>query len=40
MTEPLPEDRPWTEDEWEQFMRESDVRSAKFRELLETLHGL
>lgn len=30
-------ERPWTEREWERFMLESDVRSAKFGELLETL---
>ena len=29
---------PWTEAQWEAFMRRSDVRSAKFGELLETLH--
>ena len=28
---------PWTEQQWEQLMRRSDVRSAKFGELLETL---
>lgn len=31
------DDRPWTEEQWEKAMRESDVRSAKFGELLETL---
>jgi len=30
-------DRPWTEDEWEQLFRRSDVRSARYGELLETL---
>ena len=28
---------PWTEEQWEQFMRQSDVRTAKYGELLETL---
>ena len=32
-----PDDPPWTEDQWERFMQRSDVRSAKFGELLETL---
>jgi hypothetical protein len=32
-----PEDeRPWTEEQWEKFMKESDVRAARFGELLET----
>ena len=31
------EEKPWGEAEWEKSMRESDVRSAKFGELLETL---
>src|SRR2546425_483984 len=31
-----PDDRPWTEEQWERFMEKSDVRSAKFGELLET----
>lgn len=30
-------DRPWTEDQWEAFMKRGDARSAKFGELLETL---
>src|SRR5438552_6094966 len=30
------DDRPWTEAQWEAFMKRSDVRSAKFGELLET----
>lgn len=30
-------DRPWTEDEWEQLFRRSDVRSARYGELWETL---
>ena len=39
----MPEDEfddnelPWTEKQWEELMRRSDVRSAKFGELLETL---
>lgn len=37
MIDPLPNDRPMTEAEWERFMQESDARSAKFGELLETL---
>jgi hypothetical protein len=28
---------PWNEEQWEKFFKESDVRSAKFGELLETL---
>ena len=31
-----PDDRPWTEEQWERFMEKSDARSAKFGELLET----
>jgi hypothetical protein len=31
------DDRPWTEEQWEKMMRESDVRAARFGELLETL---
>ncbi len=38
MADDTPDDRPWNEEEWEQLMRQSDVRSAKFGELLETLH--
>jgi hypothetical protein len=34
----IPEDRPMTVAEWEAFMRESDLRSARYGELLETLH--
>lgn len=37
MTDELDDDRPWGEDEWERFMRESETRSARFGELLETL---
>ena len=32
----LPDGQPWTEAQWERFLRRSDVRSAKFGELLET----
>jgi hypothetical protein len=28
---------PWGEEQWERFMKESDVRSARYGELLETL---
>jgi hypothetical protein len=35
-SEPLHEP-PWGEDQWERFMKESDVRSARYGELLETL---
>lgn len=31
------DDRPWNEERWEQEMRASDVRAARFGELLETL---
>src|SRR5262245_14062320 len=30
------DDRPWTEAQWEAFMKRADARSAKFGELLET----
>jgi len=30
------DDRPWNEEQWEEFMKRSDVRSAKYGELLET----
>jgi hypothetical protein len=39
MTNESSDDRPWTEEQWEQLFKESDARSAKFGELLETLHG-
>jgi hypothetical protein len=29
-------ERPWNEEQWEEFMKKSDARSAKFGELLET----
>ena len=35
--EELDDDRPWTEAQWEAFMKRSDARSAKFGELLETV---
>jgi hypothetical protein len=31
------DDRPWNEEQWEQAMKESDLRAARFGELLETL---
>jgi hypothetical protein len=31
------EERPWSEEQWEAFMKESDVRAARFGELFETL---
>jgi len=30
--------RPMTEEEWEKMMRESDLKAARFGELLETFH--
>ncbi len=30
------DERPWNEEQWEAFMKKSDVRAAKFGELLET----
>src|SRR5215468_3708085 len=30
------DERPWTEEQWEKEMRESDLRAARFGELLET----
>src|SRR5256885_16728602 len=30
-------DAPWSEQRWEQFMRESDLRSARFGEIFETV---
>lgn len=38
MDEPSDDDRPWTEAEWERFMYESDVRNARYGDLLETFH--
>lgn len=37
MNESEYDERPWTEEQWEQTFRESDAKSAKFGELLETL---
>ena len=31
------EEQPWSEAQWEAFMKESDVRAARFGELFETL---
>lgn len=31
------EDRPWTEQQWEDFMRHADLRTARYSELMETL---
>jgi hypothetical protein len=31
------DDRPWSEEKWEAFMKEGDLRAARFGELLETL---
>ena len=31
------DDRPWDEERWEAFMRESDLRAARFGEILETV---
>jgi hypothetical protein len=30
------DDRPWSEEKWEAFMKEGDLRAARFGELLET----
>src|SRR4051812_25134536 len=32
------DDTPWNEQRWETFMKEGDLRAARFGELLETLH--
>jgi hypothetical protein len=32
-----PDERPWDEEKWEAFMRESDLRSARYGEILETV---
>ena len=32
------DERPYTEEQWEALFRESDLKAAKFGELLETLH--
>jgi hypothetical protein len=31
------EDRPWTEQQWDDFMRNADLRAARYGELMETL---
>ena len=38
MSDEVEDSRPMTEAEWEKMMKESDVRAARFGELLETLH--
>ena len=37
MSDDTGETGPWTEAQWEKMMRESDLKSARFGELLETL---
>ena len=37
MSDNTGEGGPWTEAQWEKMMRESDLKSARFGELLETL---
>jgi hypothetical protein len=37
MNESEEPEQPWNEAQWEKFLKESEVRSAKFGELLETL---
>jgi hypothetical protein len=37
MTSEPDNEAPWGEEQWERFMKESDVRSARYGELLETL---
>jgi hypothetical protein len=32
-------DKPWTEAQWQAFMKESDLKAARFGELLETLRN-
>src|SRR5687767_14907903 len=32
------DERPYTEEQWEALFRQSDLKAAKFGELLETLH--
>jgi hypothetical protein len=34
---PSEDDRPWTEAQWEDFLRKSEARSARYCELFETL---
>jgi hypothetical protein len=38
MSNDYDDDRPYTEAQWEALFRESDLKAAKFGELLETLH--
>jgi hypothetical protein len=38
MSDDQDDDRPYSEEQWEALFRESDVKAAKFGELLETLH--
>jgi hypothetical protein len=38
MSDDQDEDRPYTEEQWEALFRQSDLKAAKFGELLETLH--
>ena len=33
------EDGDWDEEDWERFLQKADVRTAKYLELLETLHN-
>ena len=35
--DPPDDDRPWTEEQWEEFMKEGDLRAARFGEILETV---
>ncbi len=34
---PDDDERPWTEEQWEAFMRRNDLRADRFGELMETL---
>ena len=34
---PEDDDRPWNEEQWEAFMKEGDLRAARFGEILETV---
>jgi len=36
MADEIDDERPWTEAEWAKFMKEGDVRAARYGELLET----
>jgi hypothetical protein len=35
--QPDDDDRPWSEEKWEAFMKEGDLRAARFGEILETV---